>query len=69
MSRCLCCKHKTNKVYLMQCTYCKNEYCINCRLMETHKCEHLIDCKTNERNKLEKTLESNTAIANKVIKI
>ncbi len=69
MSKCLCCKQKTNKIYLIKCSYCKNDYCINCRLMETHKCEHLIDCKNAERSNLEKNLVSNTVMATKVLKI
>jgi predicted nucleic acid binding AN1-type Zn finger protein len=69
MTKCLSCNTNTNIIYFIQCSYCKNSYCIKCRSLEVHNCTHLIDCKKQQRSNLEENLLNNISISHKVLKI
>lgn len=57
------------KGILLDCIYCKNEYCSACISLEIHKCENIEDCKKRKRNELENKLNLERSEKNKVIKI
>jgi predicted nucleic acid binding AN1-type Zn finger protein len=65
--RCEYCKKK--KGMLLDCRYCKNEYCSKCICLENHKCKNIEDCKKRKRNELENKLNLEKSEKNKIIKI
>ena len=52
------CNLKTLKL-IGECKYCKNSFCSNHRLPETHSCLKLQDIILKERNELSNRLENN----------
>ena len=54
---------------LLDCRYCKNEYCSKCICLENHKCKNIADCKKRKRNELENKLNLERSEKNKIIKI
>ena len=65
--RCIKCRKK--KSILIECKYCKNEYCSFCCLPEIHKCKNINICKKRKLDELETKLESEKIEKNKIIKI
>jgi predicted nucleic acid binding AN1-type Zn finger protein len=67
--KCDCCTKRINSFTLLKCSYCKTDYCINCRIPEIHNCPNLNECKFTIRSNLAKELNNNTAIPLKIIKL
>tara|TARA_Y100000591_G_C21729143_1_gene643070 strand:- start:124 stop:327 length:204 start_codon:yes stop_codon:yes gene_type:complete len=65
--RCKFCKKK--KSILIDCKYCKNEYCSKCINIIDHKCKNADDCKKRKRDELENKLNSEKVVADKIIRI
>ena len=65
--KCKYCKKK--KSILINCKYCKNEYCSNCINIIDHICKNADDCKKRKRYELENKLNSEKVIADKIIRI
>lgn len=65
--RCKFCKKK--KSILLDCRYCKKDYCSKCIDIISHKCSNLDDCKKRKKNELENRLNSEKSIKTTVIKI
>jgi predicted nucleic acid binding AN1-type Zn finger protein len=65
--RCTLCKKK--KSILLDCNYCKNEYCSTCIDISKHLCDNLNDYKEKKRNELKNKLNSERTLERKIIKI
>ena len=65
--RCKFCKKK--KSILLDCKYCKDEYCSKCIDIISHKCSNSDDCKKRKRDELNDRLTSERTNKSTLIKI
>ena len=65
--RCKFCKKK--KGILLDCRYCKEEYCTKCIDIISHKCSNSDDCKKRKRDELKDRLFLEKVESDKLIKI
>ena len=65
--KCISCKKK--KGILLDCKYCKKEYCSKCIDIISHKCPNLDDCKKRKRDELKDRLFLEKVESDKLIKI
>ena len=65
--RCKNCRKK--KSILLECRYCKIEFCTRCIELENHKCKKIDECRKIKRETLETKLLSEKTFKNKIIKI
>ena len=65
--RCNFCKKK--KSILLDCKYCKIDFCAKCIDILNHQCNNLDDCKKRKRDELENKLYSEKVEGLKIIKI
>ena len=65
--KCILCKKK--KGILLDCKYCKKEYCSKCIDIISHKCPNLDDCKKRKRDELKDRLFLEKVESDKLIKI
>ncbi len=61
------CKKKT--VVIGNCNYCKKQYCMIHRMVESHKCNNIQDCYTKAHATFSKQLVENKCVAVKINKI
>ena len=53
------CELCAKKKMLMDCKYCRLNFCLNCLIPELHKCSNISNCQEMQRDALKKTLEKN----------